>query len=320
MMAFMQIRQAPISKKEMIMGKIEKKNFGFLTPERPTCQFLILFLVFAFQPAHVKTCAQYLKRSLNEITEVPAEMTTNSAHYFPVFGLGDNNSSIIRGIERYGFLILDPEGFSNMTSLKNEEQVFYIIDGTGIFKYGDESVPVTANDYFYLPSDVRSGFSNPREKPLTILIMGFPIQPGNKVTPASKMMIANSGEVPFQVLGSHGPTTQFQLLMGTTESKRDKIAAACQVTSLFVMDFAPGGTNIPHRHEREEEIYYVLRGTGEIVAGETSDGKENRILSDAGDVFFFSPSTLIGFYSGNKDGEEHARILAVRFKYPPVGN
>jgi quercetin dioxygenase-like cupin family protein len=22
------------------------------------------------------------------------------------------------------------------------------------------------------------------------------------------------------------------------------------------MDFAPGGTNIPHRHEREEEFYF----------------------------------------------------------------
>jgi mannose-6-phosphate isomerase-like protein (cupin superfamily) len=118
------------------------------------------------------------------------------------------------------------------------------------------------------------------------------------------------------VLGSHGPTTQFQLLMGTTESVRDKLASAYQVNSLFVMDFAASGTNIPHRHDKEEEIYFVLRGKGEIVAGETADKKELRIPSKEGDVYFFSPKTLIGFYSGNKEGEEHARILAVRFKYP----
>ena len=130
------------------------------------------------------------------------------------------------------------------------------------------------------------------------------------------MMIANADEVPFQVLGSHGPTTTFQLLMGTTESTRDKLAAACQVTSLFVMDFAAGGTNIPHRHDDEEEIYFILRGKGDIVAGETEDAKEFRHPSLAGDAYFFSPKTLIGFYSGNGDCEEHARILAVRFKYP----
>jgi hypothetical protein len=50
-------------------------------------------------------------------------------------------------------------------------------------------------------------------------------------------MIANTDEVPFQVLGQHGPTTLFQLLMGTTESRRDRLTAAYQVNSLFVMDF-----------------------------------------------------------------------------------
>jgi hypothetical protein len=104
--------------------------------------------------------------------------------------------------------------------------------------------------------------------------------------------------------------------MGTTESNRDKLAAACQVTSLFIMDFAAGGTNNPHRHSSEEEIYLILRGYGDIVAGEKAGGGELRHPSNEGDVYFFSPKTLIGFYSGNNQNEEHARILAVRFKYP----
>jgi oxalate decarboxylase/phosphoglucose isomerase-like protein (cupin superfamily) len=104
--------------------------------------------------------------------------------------------------------------------------------------------------------------------------------------------------------------------MGTTGSTRDKLAASCQVSSLFVMDFAPGGTNIAHRHEDEEEIYFVLRGEGEMVAGETSEGKELRHPAKMGDAYFFSPNTLIGFYSENSEGEEHSRILAVRFAYP----
>jgi uncharacterized cupin superfamily protein len=82
------------------------------------------------------------------------------------------------------------------------------------------------------------------------------------------------------------------------------------------MDFAPGGTNIPHRHEREEEIYYVLSGHGNMVAGESAEGEEIRHPAEAGDAFFFGRSTLVGFYSGNKEGEEHARILAIRSKYP----
>jgi oxalate decarboxylase/phosphoglucose isomerase-like protein (cupin superfamily) len=80
------------------------------------------------------------------------------------------------------------------------------------------------------------------------------------------------------------------------------------------MDFAPGGTNIPHRHANEEEVYFVLNGEGEMVAGETTDGKEMRYPAKEGDAYFFAPNTLIGFYSNTKEGEKHARILAVRSK------
>jgi mannose-6-phosphate isomerase-like protein (cupin superfamily) len=156
--------------------------------------------------------------------------------------------------------------------------------------------------------------SNPRGKTMKVVVMGFKIPDVHKINKTPHLMIANSDEVKFQVLGQHGPTTQFQLLMGTTESKRDRLAAAYQVNSLFIMDFAAGGTNIPHRHANEEEIYFVLRGRGEMVAGENSEGKEMRFPVKEGDAFYFSPNTLIGFYSGTNEGEEHARILAVRSK------
>jgi mannose-6-phosphate isomerase-like protein (cupin superfamily) len=273
-------------------------------------------MLLSFFGAANKVQSQYLKRSLSTIHEVKMEISTKTAHFMPMFGAGDDSSKIIKGVERFGNLNIDPKGSSNNVKFADEEQIFYVLDGTGTFLYGKNEMPVSKNDFIYLPAGVQSGFSNPRERSLSVFVMGFKIQTGNKVKPATRMMIANADEVPFQVLASHGPTTQFQLLMGTTESIRDKIAAACQVTSLFVMDFAAGGTNIPHRHDKEEEIYFLLRGEGDIVAGSTSDGKEVRHPSKEGDAYFYSPKTLIGFYSGNKEGEEHARILAVRFVYP----
>ena len=71
-----------------------------------------------------------------------------------------------------------------------------------------------------------------------------------------------------------------------------------------------------HRHAREEEIYYVLRGHGDMVAGADAAKKEIRHPARAGDAFYFPRNTLIGFYSGGKEGEDHARILAVRWPSP----
>jgi mannose-6-phosphate isomerase-like protein (cupin superfamily) len=273
--------------------------------------FLFLLLVL---PTGAKS--QYLVRTLSSVTDVKMDLSTPTAHYKAMFGAGDSNSGIIKAVSRYGNLTIDPMGTSKIVRYADEEQVLYVLDGAGILIYGKEKVPVCKNDFIYIPIGTKFGFSNPRERALSVMMMGFKIMPGIVVKPTTKLMIANADEVPFQVLASHGPTTQFQLLMGTTESTRDKLASAYQVTSLFVMDFAAGGTNIPHRHDKEEEIYFILRGSGDIVAGESTDGTKMRYPSKQGDAYFFSPNTFIGFYSANKEGEEHARILAIRFKYP----
>jgi mannose-6-phosphate isomerase-like protein (cupin superfamily) len=91
------------------------------------------------------------------------------------------------------------------------------------------------------------------------------------------------------------------------------------MVSLFIMDFAPGGTNIPHHHEREEEIYYVLRGHGDMVAGGGADGNEGRYPAKEGDAYFIRLNTTVGFYSGSKAGEDHDLILAVRSSFPFAG-
>ncbi len=259
--------------------------------------------------------AQYLKRSLASAPEVKIDLSTATAHYSPLFGEGDDNSSVIRGASRYGRLIVDPGGNTKPVRYDNEEHVIFILGGTGIISYSKEEIPVSKNDFMYIPQGMEFSLSNPREQQLTILLMGFRLKPESCTVKTEGLMIANTDEVKFQTLPSHGPTTQFQLLMGTTESTRDRLAAACQVTSLFIMDFASGGTNNPHNHGNEEEIYLVLRGGGDIVAGRKEDGSDMLYPSVEGDVYFYSPKTQIGFYSGNKPEEEHARILAVRFNY-----
>ena len=273
--------------------------------------FLSMHLIFVIDAQN----PIFLKRTLSDLPVKVADISNDLAHYKPVFGNGENDAGIVKGISRFAYLSIDSGGSSNIVKYDNEEQIIFVIEGTGNLHYEKGTIPIAKNDFIYIPVGVEHGLSNPRERTLEVIVMGYDIPDGTEILKTPRLLIANADEVPLQILGQHGPTTQFKLLMGTTQSRRDRLAAAYQVNSLFIMDFAAGGTNIPHKHAREEEIYLILNGTGEMVAGETADGKEIRYPAKEGDAFFFSPNTLIGFYSATREGEEHARILAVRSKF-----
>ena len=260
----------------------------------------------------------FLKRTVSHIQEQSIDLSSETAHYKPIFGVGDPNVGDVKGIVRFGELTVEPAGYSKMVSYEHTEGVFFILAGNGVLRYGQENVPIKQNDFVYLPVGVKHRISNQSKKLLRLLVMGFKIPEEVEVTPTPKRMMANADNVPSQILASHGPTTQFKLLMGTTKSKRDELAAAHQINSLFLMDFATGGTNIPHRHKKEDEIYYLLRGHGDMVAGSSEAKKEIRYPAKQGDAFYFTSGTLIGFYSGMDKGEQHARILAVRWPVPTV--
>jgi mannose-6-phosphate isomerase-like protein (cupin superfamily) len=258
----------------------------------------------------------FLRRSVADVPEQAVALSSATARYKPIFGLADPNAENVKGVVQFGELTVDPGGGSKTVSSKEAEGVFYVLAGNGTLRYGQEKVPLKQNDFVYLPVGIEHGVSNQSQELLRLLVMAFKIPEGVEVPATPKMMMANADDVPLQVLASHGPTTQFKLLLGTTKSQRDKLAAAQQVSSLFLMDFAAGGTNIPHRHAKEEEIYYVLRGCGDMVAGADAAKKEMRYPAKEGDAYYFSHGTLIGFYSGVKEGEDHAQILAVRWPVP----
>jgi mannose-6-phosphate isomerase-like protein (cupin superfamily) len=260
----------------------------------------------------------FLKRSIETTSPQPDDLTQGGkgASYRPLLGAGDKDARHLRSIARYGELTVASGGSSALVRYPAEEQIYYILAGSGEVACDDARVQVKENDFLYLPPASLHGVINRSETPLRVLVMGFRIPKQATVMPSTKLMIANAGDVPLQVLPGHGPTTKFKLLMGTTQSKRDRLAAASQMVSLFLMDFAPGGTNIPHHHETEEEIYFILRGSGEMVAGGGIDGNEGRHPTKQGDVWFLRLNTTVGFYSGAQPGSEHDQVLAVRSSFP----
>lgn len=284
-----------------------------MTSVRITLASLLSFVITSY------ATSQYLKQSISRTPEADFQGSNNTAGYKPIFGTGDSKSkNIVKAVKHFGQLSVRPKGEIKSFTYGREELVYYVLGGTGMLHYESMHIPISRNDFFYLPAGTMHSFTNPREDSLNMMVMGVGIPRDSIIKPVTGLKIASANQVMFQLLpqNGHGPSSRYQLLVGTTSSKRDRLAAANQISSVYVIDFDPGGTNIPHRHKNEEEIYFMLQGNGEMVAGETADGKEMRYPATAGDAFFFSPNTLVGFYSNEDTTKEHARILAIRVKSP----
>jgi mannose-6-phosphate isomerase-like protein (cupin superfamily) len=255
----------------------------------------------------------FLYRDTSAVREMKSDLTTAGCHYKPLFGQGDSDTSVVTGIARYGEVSLDPHGACAMVQYPDEDQVYVVLDGKGTADYGSEAVPLDKEDYLYLPASVPHTLRNNSPSPLLVVVMGFRTHGFEKDPLPPHPLKANIEDVPTGLVSGHPSSTLYRLLMGDAESKRDRLAAGRVLTSLFLMEIAPGGTNFPHHHEREEEIYLVLSGHGDMVAGGGMDGLEGKHPAKTGDAYFFRLNCTVGYYSAPN---VKSRILAVRSWYP----
>ena len=257
----------------------------------------------------------FLHRYLPDVREQKAEMSTPTCHYKPLFGAGDSQDEIPRSVARFGEIRIDPGGHCEAADGVLSEQAYVVLEGSGTLEALGRKFPVRTHDFFYVPLPLRTpAISSPLGARL--IVMGFRMPKGYIfVGSPREPTIANLDDVQWQTVSGHPDSVLYQLLIGDTHSKRDKIAAGVVLTSLFIMEFEPGGTNFPHHHDKAEEIYLVLDGSGDMVAGGGADGVEGRHPARAGDAYFFRLNCTVGFYASRNPGPK-ARILAVRSLYP----
>ncbi len=248
--------------------------------------------------------------------EMASDLSAPGCHYKSIFGEGSGKGNSLPSVARFGEATLDPHGACNTVQYEREEGIYFVLQGSGVLHYGDRKYPIRKNDFTYIPPGIKQSVADDSNDPLQVLIMDFKIKPSTAlVQPATEPKIVSLDNVKEETVEGHPTSVLYKLLVGPKSGKRDAIDDAYVVTSFFWMDFAPGGTNFPHHHETAEEIYLVLDGEGDMVAGGGMDGIEGRHPAKAGDAYYFRQNCTVGFYNQNKPGTT-AHILAVRSWVP----
>ena len=283
---------------------------------RPGFFFVILLISSVGFAQGRQVDPSWLHRYVPDSMQSAVDFSSPTCHYRAIFGEGDRDQKTLRSIARFGEVTLDPHGMCQGTSYDRQEELYFVLSGDGTLNYGQDAFPLRANDFSYVAPGMKHSLANRGDHPLNVVVMTFKIPPKISISPApQKLKIVNMDHLNEETVDGHPTSVLYKLLAGPRAGKRDAIDQAYVVTSLFWMDFAPGGTNFPHHHETAEEIYLVVDGEGDMVAGGGMDGVEGRHPARPGDAYYFRSNCTVGFYNQNKPGAK-AHILAVRSKIP----
>jgi mannose-6-phosphate isomerase-like protein (cupin superfamily) len=287
--------------------------------ESGTLKKLLLFAVLLTQCLRAQdrpVDPTWLHRYVPDLAETKADLTSETCHYRPIFGEGDKENRSLQTVARFGEVTLDAHGNCQAVLYDRQEEIYFVVEGGGVLHYEDQVQALRKHDFTYLPPALKHSLSNDSGEPLRVLVMGFKIPSSISIsTPLAHPKVANLEDAKEETVSGHPASVLYKLLAGLRTGKRDLVDEAYVMDSFFWMDFEPGGTNWPHHHEAAEEIYLVIDGQGEMVAGSGMDGVEGRYPAKAGDAYYFRPNCTVGFYNQNKPGTK-AYILAVRARVP----
>ena len=282
-------------------------------------QVMLLAIGMALLPQERKVEPTWLYRDVSALPEQQIDLSSESCHYTAILGEGDAESKVPKSVARFGELTVAPHGNCRVVEYPREEELYFVLGGSGMLHYGEQSHSLAQNDFAYVPPTVRHSISNPSSQALRVVVTTVRIPQDTALSPPAELVVANLAELKEKTVEGHPDSVLYKLLIGPRTGTRDRINATYTVADFFLMDFAPGGTNTPHHHEVAEEIYLVLDGEGQMAAGGGMDGVEGLHHAKAGDAYYFRPNCTVGFYN-QKTSAAKAHILAVRVFVPMPKN
>jgi uncharacterized RmlC-like cupin family protein len=133
----------------------------------------------------------WLYRDVSVLHDHETDLTSQSCHYIPIFGDGDVESRFPQSVVRFGELTVDAKGVCQTVAYSSQEELYFVRDGSGVLRYGDQSHTLAPNDFTYVPPTVRHSVSNPSNQPLRLVITTARIPVDTPISQPAKLVVAN---------------------------------------------------------------------------------------------------------------------------------
>jgi mannose-6-phosphate isomerase-like protein (cupin superfamily) len=149
----------------------------------------------------------WLHRYVPNLSEKHTDLSSASCHYKAIFGAGDENKQNLRSVARFAEVTIDAGGNCQQIQYEREEEIDFVLEGSGTLQYGDQAYPVHTNDFTYVAPGLKHGLANKSGQALRVLVMGFTIPKRVALSkPSAQTKIVNLENVKEETVQGH-PTS-----------------------------------------------------------------------------------------------------------------
>jgi len=180
------------------------------------------------------------------------------------------------------------------TTLKGEQEIFYIISGKGVVNLGDKTAGIREDICFLVPENLEFSMENTGDEPLTMYLICEPVPEG--FTPVKDIVVKDNKSMPFGTLDGHWCYKEKDLLLS-----RDGLGI---LHAVITLEIDPMKIGHPHVHVKGcEEVWTTIRGSNVAWLG-----KELR-MQPPGTAYMIPPDGKTNHSNINQSKNEQLLML-----------
>ena len=160
-------------------------------------------------------------------------------------------------------------------TLKGEQEILYVISGSGTVSGGNETFDISPGSTVLVPEGLTITLQADEDAALEIYLIAEPA--GDGFRPNNTLIVRNERDIPVQTAAAHWVNIERKLI--------DPNEGLSEIQSLLTVQIEPSTFAQPHSHgEGVEEVWCVIEGTAHVLMG-----SQIRDLSP-GDAYMVPPN------------------------------
>jgi len=166
--------------------------------------------------------------------------------------------AVLKYVNRFSYATLFAHNKTSPTTLKEEQEVFYIISGTGTITAGKKTADLYAGIAVLMPAELEFVMTNTGDEPLTMYLIAEPFPAGFRLN--RDMLVADENTVPISTSDAHW--------VGIVKPLFSTANGLGTMESILTCYFSPMTFFQPHSHvEGTEEVWTALDDNTYVLLG-----------------------------------------------------